>query len=80
MCYCTKSGVLPLECGIGGINVFNKPTKCFIANPILGSFDRTINDDCVLVYFWNIFGQYSNVNSIITRYASILRVLTGLSM
>lgn len=73
----TKSGVLPLECGIGGINVFNKPTTCFIANPILGSFNRTINDDCVLVYFWNIFGQYSNVNSIITRYASILASIDG---
>ena len=73
----TKSGVLPLECGIGGINVFNKPTTCFIANPILGSFNRTINDNCVLVYFWNIFGQYNTVNSIITRYASMLASIDG---
>ena len=73
----TKSGVLPLECGIGGINVFNKPTICFIANPILGSFNRTINDNCVLVYFWNIFGQYNTVNSIITRYASMLASIDG---
>lgn len=73
----TKSGVLPLECGIGGINVFNKPTTCFIANPILGSFERTINDNCVLIYFWNIYGQYSTVNTIITRYASLLASIDG---
>lgn len=73
----TKSGVLPLECGIGGINVFNKPTTCFIANPILGSFNRTINDNCVLVYFWNIYGQYTTVNNIITKYASLLASIDG---
>lgn len=73
----TKSGVLPLECGIGGINVYNKPTTCIIANPILGSFERTINDNCVLVYFWNVYGQYTTVNSIITRYASMLASIDG---
>lgn len=73
----TTAGVLPLECGIGGVNFFNKPTTAFIANPILGTFDRTLDQDCVLLYFWNIYGQYMTVNDIVTRYATKLANVDG---
>lgn len=50
VCVCdTELGVLPLQCGVTGINVFNHPTECQIANPILGSFTKKIDEDCVLV-------------------------------
>lgn len=73
----TKADVLPLKCGIGGVNLFNKPTTCFIANPILGSFNRTIDDDCVLLYFWNLYGEYRNINNLITRYAQKMANIDG---
>lgn len=73
----TKADVLPLKCGVGGINVFNKPTTCFIANPILGTFERTIDEDCILLYFWNLYGEYRNINSLITRYAQKLANIDG---
>ena len=73
----TKADVLPLKCGIGGVNLFNKPTTCFIANPILGTFNRTIDDNCVLLYFWNLYGEYRNINNLITRYATKMANIDG---
>lgn len=73
ICVCdTVYDVLPLKCGTHGINVFGKPTKCLIANPVIGSFEKTIDKDCVLIYFWNLNGQYLTINNIINRYASKL--------
>lgn len=65
----TTLGVLPLQTGVSGINVFNHPTKCIIANPVLGSFERTIDVDCALVKLQFNFG---NVWPIINRYATLL--------
>lgn len=65
----TALGVLPLQTGVSGLNVFNHPTTCVIANPVLGSFERTIDVDCALVKLQFNFG---NVWPIINRYASLL--------
>ena len=65
----TAAGVLPLQCGVSGINVFNHPTTCNIANPVLGSFDRTIGVDCALV---KLQYNYIGVWPIINRYAAML--------
>lgn len=42
--------LLPLKCGVNGVNVFNRATTAIIANPVVGSFNRTIGVDCELVY------------------------------
>ena len=65
----TPLGVLPLQTGVSGLNVFNHPTTCVIANPVLGSFERTIDVDCALVKLQFNFG---NVWPIINRYAALL--------
>ena len=65
----TALGVLPLQTGVSGLNVFNHPTTCVIANPVLGSFERTIDVDCALV---KLQYNYGNVWPIINRYASLL--------
>ena len=65
----TALGVLPLQTGVSGLNVFNHPTTCVIANPVLGSFERTIDVDCALV---KLQFNYGNVWPIINRYASLL--------
>lgn len=65
----TELGVLPLQTGVSGLNVFNHPTTCVIANPVLGSLERRIDVDCALV---KLQFNYGNVWPIINRYASLL--------
>ena len=65
----TELGNLALKCGYAGINVFEHPTECIVANPILGSFRRTIGADCVLV---KILHDYSGVIPMLDRYSYLL--------
>ena len=65
----TPMGVLPLRCGVSGINVFNHPTTVIVANPVLGNFDRTIDEDCVLV---KLSYDYHGLMDIVYRYATML--------
>ena len=65
----TPLGILPLRCGVSGINVFNHPTTVIVANPVLGNFDKTIDEDCVLV---KISYDYRGLMDIVYRYATML--------
>ena len=76
----TELGVLPLQCGVTGVNVFNHPTECLIANSVLGSFRRRIADSvgaleglpdtpCALV---KLQYDYSGIMPTINRYAIML--------
>ena len=65
----TPAGVLPLECGISGVNVFNHPTKVNVANPVIGSLRRTIDEDCVLV---KLQYNYHGIVPLLTHYATQL--------
>lgn len=65
----TALGVLPLKCGISGINVFNHPTKVIIANPVLGNLERTIDEDCTLI---KLQYNYHSIMNIIYKYATLL--------
>lgn len=49
----TTAGVMPLQCGVFGLNAFQRPTSVNIANPVLGSFTRNIDQDCVLMYLFD---------------------------
>ena len=65
----TDAGVIPLKCGLSGINVFQKPTTAVIANPVLGSFERTIDVNCVIV---QLQPNYEGVYPMINRYSTML--------
>ena len=65
----TAMGVLPLRCGVSGINVFNHPTTVIIANPVLGNLERTIDEDCALI---KISYNYTGIFPIIYKYAYML--------
>lgn len=65
----TAAGVIPLRCGHSGINMYNEPTECIIANPVLGEMRRTIGEECSLI---RINPDYSGVMDIINRYAALL--------
>ena len=65
----TALGVLPLECGVSGINVYNHPTTVIIANPVLGNLERTIDEDCALI---KLSYDYRGILDIVDKYASML--------
>lgn len=65
----TALGVVPLRCGISGINVYNHPTTVIIANPVLGNLERTIDEDCTLI---KIAYDYRGIMDIVYRYATLL--------
>ena len=62
--------LLPLKCGSSGVNVFNRVTDVQIANPVIGSFERTIGKDCEIVYLQQKQGG---------RFRSIVPILTVFS-
>lgn len=65
--------LLPLKCGVTGVNVFNRGTTAIIANPVVGSFERTIGEDCEIVYLQQKQGsRFRNLVPIITLYAQKL--------
>ena len=70
----TAMGVLPLQTGVAGINVFNHPTTCVIANPVLGTFERIIDTDCALVL---LQFDYGNAWPMINRDAALLASCDG---
>ncbi len=65
----TTMGVLPFKCGVTGIGVFEQPTTCIVANPILGNFERTIDVDCALL---RLQYNYQGCGWLINRYATLL--------
>ena len=65
----TAAGVLPLRCGTTGIGIFEQPTECQIANPVLGRFRRTIDVDCALI---KLQYNYAGCGWLINRYATML--------
>lgn len=62
----TTSGIVGLQCGLSGINIYNKPTTLIFANPILGNFSRTIHVDGELLH---LNADYSGVMPLVNKYA-----------
>lgn len=65
----TAMGVLPFKCGVTGIGIFEQPTECQIANPVLGSFRRTIDVNCALI---KLQYNYQGLGWMINRYSTLL--------
>ena len=65
----TTAGILPFKCGLTGIGIFEQPTTCIVANPVLGNFERTIDVDCALL---RLQYDYHGVMPLINRYSVLL--------
>lgn len=65
----TSAGVLPLHCGVSGVNVFEHPTTVNIANVVLGNLSRTIDVDCALV---KLQYNYMGIGDVINRASDLL--------
>lgn len=67
----TTMGVIPLRCAPYGHNVFDRPCDVNIANPVLGSFTRKIDVDCVVFYLYDN-KHYRSMSELINIYATKL--------
>jgi hypothetical protein len=70
----TAIGVIPLRCGVTGINVFDHPTTAIFANPVLGNFERELFGEnsatsCALV---KLQYDYNGIMPLIERYSELL--------
>lgn len=51
----TQVGVIPLECGLHGENVYHRSRFVRIANPVVGNLDRVIGEDCSVIFLMDNF-------------------------
>lgn len=65
----TEVGVIPLRCGVTGVNYWDHPTEVQIGVPVLGSMRRTIGKDCALI---KLQYDYQGVMPLIQRYSTNL--------
>lgn len=65
----TPLGVVPLECSYTGINMWNRPTKIIVANPVLKTFERRIPEDAALV---KLQYGFKSVMPLVQRYSTQL--------
>lgn len=70
----TSAGVVPLRCGITGVDIFDHPTRAIFANAVLGNFERNLygdnpTTDCALV---KIQYDFMGVMPVVDRYAALL--------
>ena len=65
----TEVGVIPLRCGVTGVNYWDHPTEVEIAVPVLGSFRRKIGEDCALI---KLQYDFAGVMPLVQRYATNL--------
>ena len=65
----TEVGVIPLRCGVTGVNYWDHPTEVQVAVPVLGSFRRKIGEDCALV---KLQYDFHGIMPLVQRYATNL--------
>lgn len=65
-----KFGPIPQGCGLSGYDVFYRPAKALVTNPLLkGPKELTINKDCVLL---QLQPDYGGVMDIVNYYADMM--------
>lgn len=67
-----NSEPLAMNCQPFGVNMYYKPTSFNIANPVLGTFSKTIGVDGAIIYLEEdptINGQFRTIRPLLTKYA-----------
>lgn len=67
----TRLGILPLKCSVYGVNVFERPSKIVITNPVLKTIRRTLHEDAEIVYLYDD-KIFRSVNLLLDIYAQKL--------
>lgn len=65
-----KYGVIPQHCSLSGYDIFYRPNKAVIANPLLGGFkELKIGQQCTL---FKLNPDYSSILDLVYNYADIM--------
>lgn len=64
-----KFGVIFNECNLYGYNVFYQPNKAIIANPVLGSLNLEIGENCEII---QLQPDYGSIMDIVSTYADLM--------
>lgn len=62
-------GVIPQHCTLSGYNVFYRPTKALIANPLIGSEELQINQNCVIL---KLMPDYQGIADLVDYYGDLM--------
>lgn len=66
-------GVKPFRCSLHGVNYMNLPTRARVALPIISSFEKTLNEDSVLIYLERRYERtFTTYEQLVTYYATKL--------
>ena len=67
-----KFGVIPQQCGVSGYNVYYRPTRAIVTNPLFGKvYDLKIGEECELV---RLTPDWRGIADIIGHYADLMAV------
>ena len=64
-----RYGVIPQECAPGGFNLYYRPAWVMVTNPLLGTLQRDIDTDCVLL---KLQPDYGSVIDLVGFYADMM--------
>lgn len=65
-----KFGVIPQQCGYSGYNVFYRPTRAIVANPLFDRpYDLKIGEDCELI---RLSPDWRGIAELIGHYADLM--------
>lgn len=64
-----KFGVIPQQCNLTGYNVFYRPTKAMIANPLIGGRELNIGRNCEII---KVMPDYSSIANIVDYYGDLM--------
>lgn len=63
-------GIIPQHCTLSGRNVFYRPARCIVANPLLPTVhDMRIGEQCTLI---KLMPDYGNICDIVDNYGNML--------
>lgn len=67
-----RFGVIPQQCGVSGYNVYYRPTRAIVNNPLFGkTYDLRIGQDCELL---RMTPDWRGVADLIGHYADLLAI------
>lgn len=64
-----KFGVIPQQCNLTGYNVFYRPTKAMIANPLIDGRELNIGRNCEII---KVMPDYSGIANIVDYYGDLM--------
>lgn len=64
-----KFGIIPNQCTLSGLNVFYRPNKVIVANPLINAREMVIGRDCEII---KLMPDYGNVSDLVDQYGDLM--------